>query len=167
MRLYLIRHGKAQRHGGSGRDEDRELVERGRAQARWLGERLREGDRPPGVLLTSPAARALQTGVLIGERLGLGVRVEERLGLGSSASAIVEVVSGLVSELGALGSAALVGHNPTMSLAVQALCLGPSGGDWVELRTGQAAVIDLADAAAASGALGAGELVGLLRGDSE
>ena len=166
MRLYLIRHGKAQRHGGSGRDEDRELVERGRAQARWLGERLREGDRPPGMLLTSPAARALQTGVLIGEGLGLGVRVEERLGLGSSASAIVEVVSGLVSELGALGSAALVGHNPTMSLAVQALCLGPSGGDWVELRTGQAAVIDLADAAAASGVLGAGELVELLRGEA-
>ena len=83
MRLYLIRHGKAQRHGGSGRDEDRELVERGRAQARWLGERLREGDRPPGMLLTSPAARALHTGVAIGEGLGLAVRVEERLGFGS------------------------------------------------------------------------------------
>ncbi|MCC7390213.1 MAG: histidine phosphatase family protein [Phycisphaerales bacterium] len=166
MRLYLIRHGKAQRHGGPGRDEDRELVERGRQQARWLGERLREGDRPPVVVLASPAARALQTGVLIGEGLGLAAVVEERLGLGSSASAVVELVSELASGVGAGsgGSAALVGHNPTMSLVVQALCRGPSGGDWIELRTGQAAVIELADAGAP---LGMGELLELLRGDSE
>ncbi|VAX39172.1 hypothetical protein MNBD_PLANCTO03-609, partial [hydrothermal vent metagenome] len=104
MRLYLIRHGKARRQSPTGLDEDRSLAARGREQAAWLGAELREGENPPERLLSSPAARALETAGLLGEGLGLEVEVEERLSLRTTASAVVE----LIGSLEGVGAVALV-----------------------------------------------------------
>lgn len=158
MRLYLIRHGKAQRHSGSGRDEDRVLAAKGREQARWLGINLRRSERPPERLLTSPAARAWETAVLIAEGLGVPAELDDRLSLATIPSAVIELISTLPAD----GSVALVGHNPTLSIVADLLCNGPTGGGGLELRTGQAAVLDLADP---EQPLGTAELLELLRAE--
>lgn len=156
MRLYLIRHGKSRRHSGSGRDEDRVLETRGREQAEWLGINLHLSERPPEKLLTSPAARARQTADLIAEGLGVPVEPDDRLGLTTIPSAVI----GLITTLPATGSVALIGHNPTLSIVADLLCNGPTGGGGLELRTGQAAVLELADL---EQPVGTAELVALLR----
>lgn len=156
MRLYLIRHGKAQRHSQSGRDQGRALVDRGRAQAAWLGAELRDDASPPQSILTSPATRALETANLIAEGLGLIAEIEDRLGLATTPSAVVE----LLGALSPASSVALVGHNPTLSIVADVLCNGPPGVGGIELRTGQAAVIDIPDPA---NAIGACRLLDLLR----
>ncbi len=160
MRLYLIRHGKAQKHSDSGRDEDRVLATKGREQAEWLGIDLRRSERPPERLLTSPAARARETAVLIAEGLGVPAELDDRLGLATLPSAVIA----LISTLPVTGSVALVGHNPTLSIVADLLCQGPGAARGVELRTGQAAVLDLADP---DRPLGTAELWGLLRAEDD
>jgi len=154
VRLYLIRHGKARRHSHTGRDADRELDPRGREQAEWLAAKLRHAPVPPQGILTSPAARALQTANLLAAGLGLAAEVDDLLGLSTTPSAVVELLGSLGSGSGWHGSpsrwvasVALVGHNPTLSIVAGVLCHGPAGGGGFELRTGQAAVLELADLA--------------------
>ncbi len=159
MRVYLIRHGKAQRQSLTGLDADRCLAARGREQAAWLGAELREGDFPPERVLCSPAARALETAELLGEGLGVEVEVDERLGLGTTASTVVE----LIGSLEGAGSVALVGHNPTLSVVADVLCDGVAGGRGIGLRTGEAAVIEVLEM---GDVVGKAELVGLLRAET-
>src|SRR5215510_8957208 len=86
MRLYVLRHGKAERDSDSGRDEDRPLAERGKAQCQGLADLFTKKDPPrqlrppPTVILSSPAARADSTARIIAAALGLSV-MHEKSGL--------------------------------------------------------------------------------------
>ncbi|MER5555651.1 histidine phosphatase family protein [Streptomyces sp. NPDC002793] len=62
--LYIARHGEAS-------PDETELTERGRRQAAYLGERLR--DVPFAAVHHGPLPRAAQTARLVRERLGTGV----------------------------------------------------------------------------------------------
>ncbi|MBA2793235.1 MAG: histidine phosphatase family protein [Thermoleophilaceae bacterium] len=78
-RLFVVRHGESAesaRRLYSGR-RDVPLTERGRAQARRAGERLR--DAGVDAIYSSPLGRAADTARLIGEATGVSVRVDERL----------------------------------------------------------------------------------------
>ncbi len=74
MNIILIRHGLAQEHSAATPDTDRQLVSRGvkrtRKAALVLKDRLKAGR--PVVLLSSPAARTVQTAEVIAKTLGLG-----------------------------------------------------------------------------------------------
>ncbi|MDQ7013680.1 MAG: histidine phosphatase family protein [Planctomycetota bacterium] len=162
MRLYLIRHGKAARDSDSGRDEDRRLAPRGKRQAEWLGETLAAGELPPVRVVASPAARAARTAALIADVLGLEVETSDEVGLSSRASWVV----GLIAEAADTVSLAIVGHNPTLSMVAETLVHGVGGGGGgvgqIELRTGEAAVLDLPDP---TDPIGSATLVRLLRLD--
>jgi phosphohistidine phosphatase len=158
MLVYLVRHAKATRSSPTGRDEDRPLAPKGLRQAAWLGERLAGAEAPPERLLCSPAARTMQTARLLGEALGLDAQPEPALGLDSRASKVVDLIGSF--ETGE--SVALVGHNPTISLAVEALVRGPGGRGGVELRTGQAALVEIPEP---GGPMGDARLLGLWRMD--
>ncbi|MPZ13479.1 MAG: histidine phosphatase family protein [Chloroflexi bacterium] len=71
--IYLIRHCEA----GSPPGPESALTERGRVQARNLGERL--ADLRIGRIVTSPYRRAIQTVEPLAERLGLEIETDERL----------------------------------------------------------------------------------------
>jgi probable phosphoglycerate mutase len=76
MHLYVVRHGETwanaeQRYLGS---LDPELTERGRHQARMIGEQLPEGLE---ALVISPQLRAIETATLINQRLKLPLEVVE------------------------------------------------------------------------------------------
>jgi phosphohistidine phosphatase len=59
-RLLLLRHGKADRHSAGG-DRERPLTGRGEADARRVGEFLREAGMTPDLAVASNARRAKQT----------------------------------------------------------------------------------------------------------
>lgn len=167
MRLYLIRHGKAERQSDSGLDADRQLAPRGERQAAWLGGVLRDAERPPGRIIASPAARAARTADLIAEALGLEAERRDEVGLSSTASRVIDLLAHAGGAGGAGGtggepSLALVGHNPTLSMVADVLVNGPTPSCRIGLRTGEAAVLELADPC---DPVGSARLLGLLRLD--
>jgi phosphohistidine phosphatase len=140
MRVYVLRHGKAERHSETGRDEDRPLADRGRAQAEGLAKLFAAKSPPkvvttrPSLVLASPAVRADATARIIAQVLRLDVKHDDSLALDSTLKDHVRLVERLLDEERV---ALLVGHNPLLSRLVDHL----AGGD--ELRTGEMSVLEL------------------------
>jgi len=77
--VFLVRHAKAaNRDAWSGRDRDRPLVPKGRAQAERLAAALRR--EAPVVVAASPWVRCRQTAAPLAADLGLRVELDDRLG---------------------------------------------------------------------------------------
>jgi phosphohistidine phosphatase len=112
MRLFLIRHAKAQ---SGDPDELRPLAEKGVDQARRLALVLSLHPTPPRLVLTSPLLRARQTAEPIAAATGAGLRVDERLAPGATAEALRQALDGHD------GPVAAVGHQPDCSQIAFAL----------------------------------------------
>jgi phosphohistidine phosphatase len=141
MDLYLLRHAEA---GEAPRDEDRTLTEHGHAQARaaavgiaWLGLRL-------DAILSSPFPRARQTAEPVATALGLGVEETAALASGQGPREALALLRGRDADEGVL----LVGHEPQLSLVVQAV----SGGR-IHMRKAMLARLELHAVAPAQGEL--------------
>lgn len=138
MRIYLVRHGKAEQQSSSGRDEDRALAERGRRQAAYLAKWLAgvpANDRPARII-SSPAVRARDTARILAEGLSLTAEVSAELSLTTTLESAVECVLRAARE----GTpAVLVGHNPTLEVLVELLTHEHDG----TMRTGEAAILDV------------------------
>lgn len=114
LRLYFLRHGKA-----LSRDEWREddglrpLTPEGEREVRAVGARLAAMDLRPGLIVSSPLARAERTAELVAEALGMtGSLVrDERLAPGFDRAAL----SGIIADRGPAGSLMVVGHEPDFS----------------------------------------------------
>lgn len=117
MRLYLIRHAAAEDRAPGLPDEERALVDKGHHQARALARAFAAGVEPlapaPELVVSSPAARAIQTAEPIADALGLEVSEDSRLLPGADVAAALSVIDELAAEED-VGSVALVGHNPTL-----------------------------------------------------
>ena len=73
-RLLLLRHAKAERSQPGGRDHDRVLAERGRADAKKLGVYLARHAFVPDRAVVSTAARTRETWALLATALRQGRR---------------------------------------------------------------------------------------------
>jgi len=70
MRIYLLRHGIAE-DGKPGRpDSERALTDEGRRRLRSVLERARAAGTAPGLILTSPYRRAVETAEIAADVLG-------------------------------------------------------------------------------------------------
>lgn len=147
MLVFILRHGKAEKAAPSGKDFDRDLAERGREQARWIGRRLREKAGPimgvegvvaPEVVLASRAVRASDTAEIVAQALGAEVDYSDALLVDEPTGPVVE----MLLQLNAMHeSVMLVGHNPQLERL--AFDLGrPAPGAFEGLRTGELVVID-------------------------
>jgi phosphohistidine phosphatase len=102
--LTLYRHAKTERESETGRDFDRQLNERGRADAPRMGRKIRGLGLEYDLVLSSPAARAAQSA----ELAGLSPRYDERI-YDASAGELLDIVKAVDDSVGRL---LLVGHNP-------------------------------------------------------
>jgi phosphohistidine phosphatase len=154
MRLHLLRHGPAgDAWDWDGPDETRPLTPKGRAVMSRVASRLAEAGFRPGLVLTSPYVRAVETAAILCDGLGVPPAAEdERLAAGFGPGQLREVLRDRaeVEEL------VLVGHEPDLSGAVATLARGAC----VRMRKGALARIDLEDPARLEG-----ELVWLLQPD--
>jgi phosphohistidine phosphatase SixA len=113
VRLFLVRHA----HATSGDpDELRPLSERGREEARTLGERL--AAEAPDVVLASPLLRARETAAAIAKAADVDVRVDERLAPGATADDVLAAIEGAGSTV---VTVVTVGHQPDCSEIAVAL----------------------------------------------
>ena len=114
MKLYLVRHGEAEKIGGAiSRDADRRLTPVGEETSTLMGRALARIDPTIGVILTSPLVRAVQTGTLLRRELGERPvqRVSEYLAPGFRAKEFLGEVFALSPAEGVVA----VGHEPDMS----------------------------------------------------
>ena len=151
MRLYLVRHGKAEPKSTSGLDVDRELALRGREQAAWLGQYLARAEQIPTQILTSSAVRARQTAEILAAqvpafasereketRSDKRIEICEALGLQTTCSKVVAMLASLPTD----GAIVCVGHNPTLSNLTTLLTQGLGNQSSVTLKTGQMMILE-------------------------
>jgi phosphohistidine phosphatase len=136
MKLYLVRHGEAEKVGGRiSRDADRRLTATGEETSLWVGRALGRIDPAIGTILTSPLVRAVQTGTLIKRELGdkPAQRDSEMLTPGFRPKDLLKELFALPS----VESIVAVGHEPDISR-----CLGYliADGSHVSVTMGTGAV---------------------------
>jgi phosphohistidine phosphatase len=108
VRIFLVRHA----HAAPGEpDELRSLSDRGREEARALGERLDAA--APDLVVTSPLLRARETAAAIASATGAELRIDDRLAPGATAEDVVAVADS--------GTVVVVGHQPDCSEIALAL----------------------------------------------
>ncbi len=123
MDLILLRHGKAEEFHKNG-DTSRELVEKGRTQARNAGKVLLRSKWRPEIVLTSPLVRARQTADLFCEAAELpGAVIQSWLACGMTPERAIRELAGF----GEFKRVAIVGHEPDFSNLVEWV-LGIAGG---------------------------------------
>lgn len=140
VRLYIVRHGKAQRESPSGRDRDRALKPRGQRQAQWLGDQflaLRPASARPSLILSSPFTRAIDTATIIRESLDCPLRTDPLLETGHDAGEAADLAARSIDA----GAIALVGHNPQLEELLWLLATPGPGVD-APMRTGEAAILE-------------------------
>lgn len=118
-RLYLFRHAKAEPHGARP-DHERELADRGRADAEAMGERLAERGDVPDLVLCSTSRRTLETWELASAAFDPPpLMLEDWRIYEAPADRLLEVACGAQAGVERL---MLVGHNPGFEDLVGALC---------------------------------------------
>ena len=113
MRLVLVRHAEA---APGSPDELRTLTPEGRAQARALGERLRNEGIWPDAVLSSPLVRGCETAAAL--RLG-EPEPDDRLAPGATAESVRDAIAGRGDTV------LVVGHQPDCSRIAAGLKGGP------------------------------------------
>jgi phosphohistidine phosphatase SixA len=162
--LIPLRHGKAEQFSESGRDGDRVLRDRGRAQAAWVGDRLSSGPWTPELILYSSLARADETAQIVADATGAPRERFPPLEFGHESSAISDLIDLLTPRLSSVSPIMIVGHNTQLEDLVGILANGPAGAGSLRLRTGEACVFDIPDP---SDLLGGATLLDMIRLDHE
>ncbi len=129
-RVYLVRHAKAEPHGGD--DDARELTPEGRARFVHLAGALR-GRLEVSRVVTSPLTRARQTAELLARATRAPIEQDPRLAPGSSSGR--ELLD--LARESAPGTA-LVGHNPEIAEAV-----AEAAGTSLEVKPGAVAALEV------------------------
>jgi phosphohistidine phosphatase len=120
--LILLRHAKTERVEPSGRDRDRKLTKRGRADAPAIGAYMVHHGLVPDLVLVSPATRVQETWALVVPAFAKAPRVvkDERI-----YNASAERLLGVIAEAQQAHSLLVVGHNPSLQdIAVQLIATG-------------------------------------------
>ncbi|NIP18445.1 MAG: histidine phosphatase family protein [Xanthomonadales bacterium] len=112
--LYLVRHAKSSWKDPSLADRNRPLNDRGARNAPDMGRRLAAHGHVPGLIVTSPAKRALMTARAIAGELGIAeadIVVEDDLYFHGSLG-MLRVLEQVDDRH---GKVMIVGHNPTIT----------------------------------------------------
>lgn len=134
MRLYIVRHGEAERQLTT--DDARALTERGREDVAALWENLAERGVRPARLLSSPYVRARQTADIIAERFPGVARTE--LAMITPEGDPLAVLAEL-ERIGGEDSWTLVSHMPFVDL----LCGVLTDGGRYPFQVGAVACVDM------------------------
>lgn len=112
-RVTLVRHGKAQDTAAASKDWDRPLSPAGRREVERVAVELAQTAPRPGLILTSPAPRALETARIVARELECDeerIVADRRLYL-----AVPDVVLDVLRDHDGIEPVAVVGHNPGLS----------------------------------------------------
>ncbi|HEV2842830.1 MAG TPA: phosphohistidine phosphatase SixA [Chthoniobacterales bacterium] len=135
MKLYFLRHGKADWPNWDQPDDERPLTEEGRKEVAAVAKFLARLEIAP-VILTSPLPRASQTAEIAGKHLGVKVRVEPLLRPGFDAAGLGKILKDFSGK-----NLMVVGHEPDFTRTIFQLTgakakMSKAGVALIELETG-------------------------------
>jgi phosphohistidine phosphatase len=133
QQLWLLRHGEAEPHDARP-DDERELTDRGRAQARAAGAALAALKVEVHLAFTSPKVRSRDTALLTCEALGIEPVEHKPLAADFDADEALT----LMAAAGADQRVLVVGHEPDFSQVVHDL-----GGGRIDMKKGGIAALRL------------------------
>jgi phosphohistidine phosphatase len=136
MNILIFRHGIAEAISADGDDASRPLTRDGITKTREAARGLARLVDPPGVILTSPKVRAVQTADLLGRVFELKPEVLDVLATGSPQE-IIRRLSRRKEE-----SMFLVGHEPTLGELIEQLCTGGNTKRFVVLKKAGCACVE-------------------------
>ncbi len=110
MQVYLLRHGISEEGGAGLSDADRALTPDGRRKLRQILETATQADVKPGLILSSPLKRAVQSAEIAKEVFGYKDEIVRTKSLlpGATAEQVWDEIRTHKSE----SALVLVGHNP-------------------------------------------------------
>jgi phosphohistidine phosphatase len=112
MKLYLLRHGKADWPNWNKPDDERPLTEEGKVQVAAVARRLAQLEIEPANF-TSPLPRASQTADIAGKHLKQKVRVDPLLRPGFDAGKLKKLLNDFSGD-----SLMIVGHEPDFTRTI-------------------------------------------------
>lgn len=130
--LLILRHAKSDWDSHAPSDFERPLAKRGRKDAPRVGKWLKQHVGKPDLVVSSPAARARETAVMVAEKLGVAldaIRFDDRLYLADVDTLLGVLVTCSTDARRVL----LVGHNPGLEDLLVHLC----GDDCERTATGK------------------------------
>jgi phosphohistidine phosphatase len=135
MKLYLLRHGKADWPNWDQPDDERPLTDEGKKEVAAVAKLLSRLEINP-VILTSPLPRASQTAEIAGKHLKVKVRQEPLLRPGFDATRLRKILQSFSGK-----SLMVVGHEPDFTRTISQLTGGTTkmskaGVALIELETG-------------------------------
>jgi phosphohistidine phosphatase len=121
-RLIFIRHGKAEDESSEISDFERSLTLKGKVISRLMARKLMEKEKSPGIILTSPAFRALETALIFAgvyEIRSDNVIMNSDLYYKMSLQSLPSILSFINEDTDVL---TLFGHNPSFTQIANSLC---------------------------------------------
>lgn len=116
-KLFLIRHAKSSWKDDSLSDFERPLNKRGKSNAPFMGDKLKDANILPDIIISSPAIRAKSTAEIIAKKLKYSKKIvyqKEIYEIGESA------INKILKKLDDKNSVAfLFGHNPDLNILAE------------------------------------------------
>lgn len=123
-KLIFVRHGRAEELTGFISDFERSLTDKGKNVSRVMAAKLKEVENNPGIIITSPAFRALETAIIFAreyeadpEKIIIKSDLYDRMNLNTLAGIISEIPEEIETIM-------LFGHNPSFTEVADRLSKG-------------------------------------------
>jgi phosphohistidine phosphatase len=114
-KLIFVRHGRAEDLSPEFSDFERSLTPKGKSISKQMARRLAEVESKTGIIITSPAFRALETAIIFGEIMGINpekIILDTNLYYKMSYQYLTSLLSKAEKDI---DSIMLFGHNPSFS----------------------------------------------------
>jgi len=135
MKLYLLRHGKADWPDWAGPDDERPLTEEGVEDMKLVASGLKRIKAVPALILSSPLPRAIGTAEIAAKALGAPLKRVGEIAPGFDRQKLAPLLAAHAGE-----DIMLVGHEPDFSRLIRSLT-----GGRVKLSRAATAAIEIGD----------------------
>jgi len=119
MKLYFLRHGKADWPGWDRPDDERPLTRKGQKEIRGVATLLRVLEVEPTLILSSPLPRALETAQIVARGLNIKLKQDHALAPGFGIAELRKIFNRTRKQ-----DLMIVGHEPDFSMTITALTGG-------------------------------------------
>ena len=120
-KLILVRHGKAEEEAPGITDFERSLTVKGKVVSRQMAKELIKKEKSPGIIVTSPAFRALETALIFGGEYGINageIIMNSDIYYKMSLNNLPSILSAINEKADV---ATLFGHNPSFTQIANSL----------------------------------------------
>jgi phosphohistidine phosphatase len=121
-KIVFVRHGRAEDSVSEISDLERSLTVKGKIISKQMARRFMEKENSPGLMITSPAFRALETAFIFAGEFGVkpdDIKIDSDLYYKASIKTLIDMLSKIDNGISII---TLFGHNPAFTEMPDKLC---------------------------------------------